>query len=173
MNIAQAANQTTEAESTPEKNITKIYVNIYFSQLASDINSGLLAHQFNGKGRKIAPIPENQESNYLYYSSDKSGETHIEPPFEINNGDKIKFKLQPAPTDSGDTSYKWQGILQNRFDLQLVSEKKRSATYKAVATESAAGSPASEDDDVIVHINFKVNDNKFSATWDPVIRIKR
>ncbi|NQZ82693.1 MAG: hypothetical protein HRT52_16920 [Colwellia sp.] len=173
MNIAQTANETTEVISSSKTTTTKIYINMYFAQLASDINSGLLAHQFNGKGRKITPIPENQESNYLYYSSDKAGETHIEPPFEINNGDNIKFKLQTAPTDESDTSYKWQGILQNRFDLQLVSEKKRSANYKAVATESTAGAPPSEADDVIIHIDFKNNGDKFSATWDPVIRIKR
>jgi hypothetical protein len=173
MNIAQTASETTDVASTSKATTTKIYINMYFTQLTSDINNGLLAHKFDGKGRKITAIPEEQESNYLYYSSDKTGETHIEPPFEINNGDNIKFKLQAAPTDSSDTSYKWKGILQNRFDLQLVSAEKRKATYKAVATESAAGLPETEEDDVIINVNFSANGEKFSAAWDPQVKIRR
>jgi len=165
MNIAQTASKTTEVEPTT----TTIYVNVAFNKLAADMNGDELAHQFNGKGRKIALIPEDLESNYLNYSSDKAGLEIIKPPFEINNGDNIKFKLQAENSgDSKDFSYKWKGILQNRYDLRLVAGKK--STYNAVATE---GGVESENDEVIININFKSNNDKFSAAWDPQVKIKR
>jgi len=166
MNIAQTASKTTEVEPTT----TKIYVNVAFNKLAADMNGDELAHQFNGKGRKIALIPEVLESNYLNYSSDKAGLEIIKPPFEINNGDNIDFQLQAASSEgkSGKARFKWKGIIQNRYDLQLVSGEKN--TYKAVATEDIE---ESENDEVIININFKLNDEKFSVAWDPKVIIKR
>lgn len=162
MTITQTESETAEVKPAT----TTIYVNMEFSRLANDINSGTLAHQFNGKGRKVALLPEEQESNYLYYSADKAGKDILPQPFEVNNGENIKFKLQAAPNDSSNASYKWKGIIQNSFDLQFVSEKKHSATYNAVATEGT------ETDDVIIHINFKLDGDKFSAAWDPQVKIK-
>jgi hypothetical protein len=164
MTITQTESETAEVKPAT----TTIYVNMEFSRLANDINSGTLVHQFNGKGRKVALLPEEQESNYLYYSADKAGEEHIEPPFEINNGENIKFKLQAALNDTSNATYKWKGIIQNRNDLHLVSEGKRKATYNADISDGAA----SEEDDVIININFKLDGDKFSAAWDPAIKIK-
>jgi hypothetical protein len=158
----------TESETAEVKPATKtIYVNIEFTKLANDINGGALAHQFNGKGRKVALLPEELEANYLNYSSDKAGKDILTQPFVITNGENIKFKLQAAPNDCSNASYKWKGIIQNSFDLRLVSEKskKHSATYNAVATEGTGT------DDVIIHINFKLDGDKFSAAWDPRVKV--
>ncbi|WP_440874666.1 hypothetical protein [Thalassotalea sp. PLHSN55] len=163
MNIAQSATETTAVKPAT----TTIYINLAFAKLASDINSGALTHQFNGKGRKIAVLPETQEVNYLYYSSDAAGKDTIEPPFEINNGDNIKFCLTPAPEDNSKASYKWNGILQSHNDLQLVSGKK--STYNANLDSQAT---RSDEDDVTIITKFKVSGGKFTVAWDPAIKIK-
>jgi hypothetical protein len=162
MNIVQTATSDNEVKS---KMTTTIYINMAFTKLATDINSSALEHQFNGKGRKIALLPEALESTYLSYSSDEAGEDTILPPFEINNGDNIEFILQNDSTEEDKARYKWKGIVQNRYDLRLVSGKK--STYKAVAKETP------ETDSVFININFKLNGNKFSATWDPQVKIKK
>lgn len=161
-------NDDNESKTTATAATTKIYVNMHFDQLASDINDNTLAHQFNGKGRKIVLIPEELEPTYLYYSSDKAGESKIIPPLLILDGDNIKFKLQAAP-EATCTNFKWKDIIQNCDDLRLVSGKK--STYKvALAKESERNED--EDDDVIININFKLDNVKFSASWDPRIRIR-
>lgn len=165
MNIAQTATEATETKSTT----ISFYVNMEFSILAESINNEKLIPQFDGKGRKIVYIPQDQESTYLYYSSDQAWLDKIEPPFVLDNGDTVNCKLQAAPTDKSKVKYKWKGILQNRFDLQLVSGTKSNAeaTYKAVTD-----APVSETDEVIIHINFKLNGDKFSAAWDPRVRVR-
>lgn len=164
MSKTQADNPTDEPQETIT---TKIYVNMHFDQLASDINSNTLTHQFNGKGRRIALIPEEQEPTYLYYSSDKAGECKITPPFIINNGDNIKFKLQATP-ESTCTDFKWKDIIQNYNDLTLISGSK--STYKVKLTERPEKND--ENDDIIININFKLDKVKFSASWDPRVRVR-
>ena len=182
MNIAQTANETTEVASTSEKKTkTLVYINMNFTQLAADIIdsnvfTGKFKPQYNGKGRIIVLIPEKQEEKYITYYEDSERQKIMPQPFTINNGDKIKFILQDGSTgDNGELSYKWKGIIQNRYDLHLVSSKKRSATYKAVVATDIEKTTvtSSEEDDVIININFKVNGEKFSAAWDPRLRIKR
>lgn len=165
MSSSQTDNETNESQTATT---TKIYVNMHFDQLASDINNNTLAHQFNGKGRKIALIPEEQKPTYLYYSSDKAGECKIDPPFIINDGNNIKFRLQAAP-EATCTDFKWKDIIQNCNDLRLVSGKK--STYK-VELEKNSKRNEDEDDDVIININFKLANVKFSASWDPRVRVR-
>lgn len=163
MTTAQTANETTA------ENIA-FYVNMDFSKLANDINNGTLAHQFNGKGRKITYITAEQEIDYFYYSSDSAGEHKIDPPFEITDGDTVTCTLQPKiGADNNKAKFKWKSILQNRFDLHRVStESKAQVSYKAVITEGAI-----EMDNVIINIHFKLNGDKFSIAWDPRVKIKR
>jgi len=59
----------------------KFYVNMDFSKLANDINNNTLQHSFNGKGRKVTYLEDNQEASYFYYSSDSAGKNKITPPF--------------------------------------------------------------------------------------------
>jgi len=165
MSNSQTANETNEGQTATT---TKIYVNMHFDQLANDINNNTLPHQFNGKGRRIVLLPEEKESTYLFYSSDKAGECKINPPFAINNGDNIKFKLQAAP-EATCTDFKWKDIIQNYDDLSLVPGKK--STYKAELAKNSKRNE-DEDDDVIININFKLDNVKFSASWDPRIRIR-
>lgn len=163
MTIAQTANQTAA------ENIA-FYVNMDFSKLANDINNGALAHQFNGKGRKVTYIPAEQELDYFYYSSDSAGTHKITPPFELSNGDTVTCTLQPTiGADNNKAKFKWKNILQNNFDLHQVStESKAQVSYKAVITEGLV-----EVDNVIINIHFKLNDDKFSIAWDPRVKIKR
>jgi hypothetical protein len=176
MNIAQ-----TESETAEVKPVTRtIYVNMEFAIIAKnfssidEFNNPVLPHKFNGTGRIAVSIPAKDESTYLSYSSDKAGADEIQPPFLINSGENIKFKLQAAPNDSSNATYKWKDITQSCNDLLLVSGKKHSATYNAV---TAGSTEETETDDVTININFKLgekpNITKFSVTWDPRIRIKR
>jgi len=149
------------------------YVNMDFSKLANDINNNTLQHSFNGKGRKVTYLEDNQEASYFYYSSDSAGKNKITPPFVISNGDTVTCSLQPwnngdVDVDNSKAKFKWKDILQSRFDLQQVSkESKTEITYKAVATEGA-----SETDTVIINIHFKLNSDKFSVAWDPQVKVK-
>jgi len=169
MNIAHTASETTEV--TANTSTTTVYVNMKLTPLTTDINSGALEHQFSGKGRKIALIPENKESLYVSYSSDQAGLNAMQQPFEMNNGDKIKFKLQENPNEPSKATCKWKGIIQNCYDLQLVSKK--TSTYKAVVTEGAAAEPSSETDEVLINISVKLEGEKFTVSWDPKVRIKK
>lgn len=162
MNIAQASSKARKTTKT-----TKIYINIYFDKLADAINNNTLLHQFNGKGRKLALIPQEQESDYFYYSADSAGLSKIEPPFVIDNGDNIRFRIQAAPGVKC-RDFQWKGIIQNNNDLSLVSGTR--STYKA---EIAEGPNRVDIDEVIINIHFKMNKVKFSANWDPRIRIGR
>ena len=163
MTTEQTANETAAEDIT-------FYVNMDFSKLANDINNGDVAHQFNGKGRKVTYLTEEQELTYFYYSSDSAGENKITPPFEINDGDTVTCSLQPwnnGDSESNKAKFKWKNILQNRFDLHQVStESKAQVTYKAVITEGAT-----ETDTVIINIHFKLNSDKFSIAWDPRVRV--
>jgi len=174
MNIAQTASETTEVKSqgAPEGTFltTTIYVNLDFPKLANDIKDGTLAHQFNGKGRRIAIIPEDKEKDYLSYTAEPAS-SPIFPPFEINNGDNIEFILQAGGAEK--TRFKWKGIIQNNYDLQLVSTEKRSATYKAVVAKATPGTSKTDEDDVIINVNFKSGGDKFTVAWDPKVKIKR
>jgi hypothetical protein len=156
-------------EQTTE-NKHAFYVNMDFSKLANDINNSTLQHSFNGKGRKVTYLEDNQEESYFYYSSDSAGKNKITPPFEINNGDTVTCSLQPwnnGDVDNSKAKFKWKDILQSRFDLHQVSkESKAEVTYEAVATEGA-----SETDTVIINIHFKLNGDKFSVAWDPRVRV--
>jgi len=150
------------------------YVNMDFSKLANDINNSTLQHSFNGKGRKVTYLEDNQEASYFYYSSDSAGKNKITPPFEINNGDTVTCSLQPwnnGDVDNSKAKFKWKDILQSRFDLQLASKisTKTSVTYTAVATSETA----EEEDTVIINIHFTLNGEKFSVAWDPRVRIKK
>ena len=80
------------------------YVNMDFSKLANDINNNTLQHSFNGKGRKVTYLEDNQEASYFYYSSDSAGKNKITPPFEINNGDTVTCSLQPWNNGDVDNS---------------------------------------------------------------------
>ncbi len=162
MNIAHSASEAAALKVTT----TTIYVNMEFDKLATDINSGTLEHQFNGTGRKIAYLPEKLESNYLSYSSDSAGKEIIEPPFEINNGDNIEFRLQASPTGNSCATFKWKGIIQNNYDLKLVLGK--TSIYNADIQDSAT---TSEDDEVNIKVKFKLNGDKFYVVWDPRIKI--
>ena len=164
MNIAQAAKET----ATVAPVTTTIYINLAFAQLADDMNSGVLAHQFNGKGRKISSLTEAQELTYLFYSSDAAGEQKITPPFNINNGDNIQFTLQAAPGDGSKATFKWKGIIQSHNDLHLVSKTK--STYNANIDGQAN---RSDTDEVTITTNFKVNGDKFAVIWDPKVKIGR
>jgi hypothetical protein len=185
MNIAQTTNETTEITSTSEQTSTTVafYVNMHFNKLAEDIISGKVftgeyTPQFNGKGRILVFIPANLESTYFYYSLDKAGNDIQTPPFEINNGDKVVCTIQEDPKHSpkagSKASFKWKGIIQNRFDLQQVATAngKTQVTYKAVAT----GKEETDSDDVIINIDFKLKCNKkkykFSVAWDPKVIVK-
>lgn len=165
MNIAQTAHENTEVRSIT----TSIYINMDFAKLANDINSKTLAHQFNGKGRRMALLTKAQEPSYLNYSSDSAGINIITPPFDINNGDNIKFTLQAAPKNTSNTSFKWKGIIQNRFDLHLVPKTK--STYNA--NVSSGVTETSDIDKVSINVNFKFNGDKFSVAWDPAVRIRK
>ncbi|AZQ83207.1 hypothetical protein EKO29_03520 [Colwellia sp. Arc7-635] len=148
------------------------YVNMDFSKLANDINNSTLQHSFNGKGRKVTYLEDNQEASYFYYSSDSAGKNKITPPFEISNSDTVTCSLQPwnnGDVDNSKAKFKWKDILQSRFDLQQVSkESKTEITYEAVASEGVT-----ELDTVIINIHFKLNGDKFSVAWDPQIKIKK
>jgi hypothetical protein len=166
MTTEQTANETAAEDIT-------FYVNMDFSKLANDINNGNVAHQFNGKGRKVTYLSAEQELDYFYYSSDSAGEHKLIPPFEMNDGDTVTCSLQPWSngdnSNSNKAKFKWKNILQNRFGLhQISSESKAQVTYKAVVTEGAT-----ETDTVIINIHFKLNGDKFSIAWDPKIQIKR
>ena len=95
MTTEQTANETAAEDIT-------FYVNMDFSKLANDINNGDVAHQFNGKGRKVTYLTAEQESTYFYYSSDSAGEDKITPPFEMSDGDTVTCTLQPW--NNGDSS---------------------------------------------------------------------
>jgi len=172
MNIAHTASETTEVTANTTTKI--VYVNMKLTSLATDINSGALVHKFNGKGRTITRIPESKEPLYVSYSSDQAGHVSMPQPFEINNGDRIKFKLQENPSEPSKATCKWKGIIQDCNDLQLVSGK--TSTYKAVVTggtTTETAEPSSETDDVIINISVKLNDEKFSVSWDPQVKIKK
>jgi hypothetical protein len=147
------------ATQAPSENHA-FFVNMDFSKLANDINNCTLQHSFNGKGRKITYLEDNQEASYFYYSADPAGKDKITPPFEINDGDTVTCSLQPwnnGDSESNKAKFKWKNILQNRFDLhQLSTENKAQVTYKAVITEGVT-----ETDNVIININFKINGDKF------------
>ena len=157
------------ATEVPSENHA-FFVNMDFSKLANDINNGEITHQFNGKGRKVTYLTEEQELTYFYYSSDSAGADKITPPFEMNDGDTVTCSLQPwnnGDSESNNAKFKWKNILQNRFDLHQVStENKAQVTYKAVITEGVT-----ETDNVIINIHFKLNGDKFSIAWDPRVRI--
>ena len=167
MNIAQSARDNTDAKAdvTADETVvtTTIIINMKFSKLAADMKSGALAHQFNGKGRKIALLTEKQEPDYLSYSSD--GKV-IVPPFEINNHENITFILQAVDSGNNEVTSKWKGIMQDLFDLQLVPNTK--STYNA---NVAADAPPSETDEVTIKSHFKVNGEKFAVVWDPKVKI--
>jgi hypothetical protein len=170
MNIARTASETIEVKAIT----TTIYINMELTTLAADINNGDLVHQFNGTGRKVVLLPEQKEAIYLNYSSDKAGQEIVKPPFEINNGDNIKFKLQTVSDESSnksDASVKWKGIIQNRYNLRLIAGKK--STYKAFLAEesSVEETPTDESDEVNINIHFKLNGNKFSVAWAPKVSI--
>lgn len=161
MNIAQTASKATKLKLTT----TEIFIKLDFDLLANDINNGELEHQFDGKGCKVAYIPDTQESKYLYYSSDKAGIDKIEPPFVINNGDNIKFNHKSIPNAKSKTKSKWKGIIQNNNDLHLV----KGCTYNAEIIEGVA---RSENDDVIINIKFKLKGDEFLVSWDPRVRVR-
>ena len=165
MNTAQTASDTAP------KHIA-FYVNMDFSKLANAINSATLPHKFNGKGRKVTYLEDDQEATYFHYSSDSAGKQHLTPPFEINDGDTVTCILQPlnnGDSDNSELKFKWKDILQSRFDLQFEEKNttKTEVTYKAVAT-----SGATEDDTVIIIIHFKLGADKFSVAWDPRVKVK-
>ena len=157
MNIA-----TTETTGSTK---TKIYINMDFNLLAQDINSGKLTSKFTGSGQKVVLIPPDDESTYFKYTSDKKGTNVITPPFDINNGDKIKFNLQDS--SNSDITFKWKGIVQDSYDLQLVDGKV--STYKATLSDDA---PTTEEDDVLINITIKDNGVKSFVSWDPKVRIR-
>jgi len=162
---------------TPSKTHT-IIVNVNFEQLAQAANNPekskelQLVHQFNGEGRNIIAIPEEAESEFIEYSQ--------EQPIDVNDGDKIKFKLQAMPSGSSvnkDVEFEWKGIIQNRYDLRLIAGKQ--SKYLAVATDVSAA-PEGEIDNVFIQVDFTINQmykgssfmQDFSASWDPRIRIR-
>ena len=169
MNIAQdvdVVNNSNEKNASATETKT-VYINIAFSQLAKDINDNLVTHQFNGKGRKIAQLSQEQESQYIQYFSDKSGKDKLEQPFEITDGNNIDFVVQPATVNDSAASFKWQGIMQNQYDLQQVKGKK--STYQAVTTLAPG---TSETDSVTIQIKFKFDGGKYYVSWDPKVIIK-
>jgi hypothetical protein len=80
--------------------------------------------------------------------------------------------LQADPTENSDATYKWKGIIQNRFDLQLVSgtKSKTQVTYKAVASDEEIAEQ--DEDDVIINIRFTLDNVKYYVSWDPAVRIR-
>jgi|GEM_PF-1994477 len=180
MNIAKPVNETTNNQETG--NLT-FYVNMNFELLAQDIknspaafvslsNLDILVHQLNGKGRQIALIPEQLESKYFDYSSDPAGINKLTPPLNITNGNTVTCILQPYPENNSLVEYSWEGIVQTAFNLQRVSNDIANAevVYLAVMTQETA---ETEDDDVIITINFTIDGKDFSAAWDPRVKIKR
>jgi hypothetical protein len=158
-----------KTKAVKPSNKTKIYINIKFKTLSNAINGigdNKLTTKFNGTGQRIVLIPELDESTYLSYSSDAAGKEPMEQPFVIENGKKVKFKLQDTE-DSG-LSYKWQDIIQERFDLQLVDGKK--STYLANITDS--GSDV-ENDEIFITISLNKKLEKVFVSWDPRLKIRR
>jgi hypothetical protein len=178
MNIAQTVNESEATEATN----TSFYVNMKFAELAAAINKAAaeapnkdpkaLTVQFNSKGQTITYIPENLEATYFHYSSDIEGTNVLTPPFEITRGNTVTCMLQADPTENSDASYKWKGIIQNRFDLQLVSgtKSKTQVTYKAVASDEEIA--AQDEDDVIINIRFTLDNVKYYVSWDPAVLIR-
>ena len=156
MNIAQT-NSDTDNQT--------VYININPILLAENIDNGTLTHQFNGKGNTVTTIPASDESTYLSYSSDKTGDNAITPPFSIPKGNCISFKLQTKPSsdnsDSKAAVYKWKGITQNQFDLKVTSKKNR---YKGMKTTKASGA-----DQVTIKMKLTLNNTNYYVAWDPQI----
>lgn len=169
MNIAQT---NTDANTAANDTDTQtVYINIDPTLLAQNIDNGTLTHQFDGKGNTVTTIPASDESTYLSYSSDKAGDNAITPPFSITKGNCISFNLQTKPsTDNSNHNsdsksntavYKWKGITQNKFDLQVTSKKNR---YKGLKTTAASGA-----DQVTIKMRITINNTKYYVAWDPQI----
>jgi len=179
MNIAKTVTGTvTPVEVTK----TTIYVNVDYQQIALDVASGALEYQYDGKGKIIVDLPEEKEDDYLFYSDDKAQQEKIVPPFDMNNGDLIKFSLQDytggKSEGKNDSNIKcsWKGIIQPHYDLRLVSGK--NSTYKAVIETARTPDCDCENDDIIIKTSFKLKNaqqvtQKYAVSWDPRIRIKR
>lgn len=177
MNIAQTVNESEATEATN----TSFYVNMKFAELAAAINKAAaeapnknpkaLTVQFNSKGQTITYIPENLEATYFHYSADISGAPKLTPPFIISNGDTVTCMIQPDPSDKSGAEYKWKGIIQNRFDLQLVSRNKAKTevVYRAVASDEEIAEQ--DEDDVIINIRFTLDNVKYYVSWDPRVRV--
>lgn len=166
MNIATNVN-----ESATETNTTlTFYANLNLNQLAADINSGKVAHKFDGKGRKLVELTEAQEQTYLFYSTDSAGTEVVTPPFDIYFGDTVECSVQQAPSDGDNVKAKWQGIIQDNFNLQKVkASKKMQAAYLAVLPQHVR----SETDNVSIFAKFTVNGEKFLVGWDPQVKVVR
>jgi hypothetical protein len=161
MNIAQtnidANNNATQAQTTT------VYINIDSTKLANDINDDTLTHQFDGKGNTVTALAASDEATYLYYSSDQAGQQVITPPFSINQNDYISFNLQTQADKSNAAVYKFKGIVQNEFDLQVTSTKN---TFKGIKTTEA-----SDADQVTIRMRFTLNNQKYNVAWDPKIKV--
>ena len=90
MNIAQT-NSDTDNQT--------VYININPILLAENIDNGTLTHQFNGKGNTVTTIPASDESTYLSYSSDKTGDNAITPPLVSPKAIALalSYKQSPVP----------------------------------------------------------------------------
>jgi hypothetical protein len=163
MDIAQTNSDTNTAAS--DIDTQTVYININPTLLAININNGTLTHQFNGKGNTVTTIPANDQSTYLYYSSDKAGDNAITPPFSIPKGNYISFNLQTkSSSDNSDSNaavYKWKGITQNQFDLKVTSKKDR---YKGMKTTTASGA-----DQVTIKMKLTLKNTNYYVAWDPQI----
>ncbi len=167
------SNTQSDSEITPDSTFS---VHMNFAQLAADIkvaatkpttkNPEKLKVQFNGKGQTVSYIPKNLEDSYFHYTSSETGPKPITPPFEINNGDTVACIL--IDNDNSGAKGKWKDIIQNSFDLQLVSKSSTQVIYKASVTEGA-----DDTDDVDIQISFKLDGEKYYVAWDPKVIIKR
>jgi len=173
----------TSASTNQQPPVKTVYVNVDFSMIASAINASKggdgsgLSTQFDGKGRNIAVIKGELETQAIIYSENENGTGVIENGITIDNGLDLEFVLQAKPTqENNGVKFKWKGIVQSVFALQLVSGTK--STYRAVLTPQET---SGVEDSVFIHTNFTKQQTyqgnnykeKFAISWDPKVRIVR